>query len=46
MDGVMTKDLALAMKGKKMTRSDWVTTDVYMKKVNVSGTVLVTARGG
>ena len=32
-DGVMTKDLALAMKGKNMTRNDWVTTDVYMKKV-------------
>lgn len=35
-DGVMTKDLALAMKGKKMGRDDWVTTDEYMKKVNVS----------
>jgi isocitrate dehydrogenase len=35
-DGVMTKDLALAMKGKDMTRDDWVTTDVYMAKVNVS----------
>lgn len=35
-DGVMTKDLALAMKGKKMERGDWVTTDVYMQKVNVS----------
>nr|XP_031862647.1 isocitrate dehydrogenase, NADP-dependent [Kwoniella shandongensis]KAA5529719.1 isocitrate dehydrogenase, NADP-dependent [Kwoniella shandongensis] len=33
-DGVMTKDLALAMKGKDMTRDDWVTTDVYMQKVN------------
>ena len=31
----MTKDLALAMKGKKMERSDWVTTDEYMKAVNV-----------
>lgn len=30
----MTKDLALAMKGKQMTRDDWVTTDVYMAKVN------------
>ncbi len=37
-DGVMTKDLALAMKGKSMARGDWVTTDVYMKKVNVSVT--------
>jgi isocitrate dehydrogenase len=35
-DGVMTKDLALAMKGKQMGRGDWVTTDEYMKAVNVS----------
>jgi isocitrate dehydrogenase len=35
-DGVMTKDLALAMKGKNMGRGDWVTTDEYMKAVNVS----------
>jgi isocitrate dehydrogenase len=34
-DNVMTKDLALAMKGKEMTRGDWVTTDEYMKRVNV-----------
>ncbi|WVN86699.1 isocitrate dehydrogenase, NADP-dependent [Cryptococcus depauperatus CBS 7841] len=33
-DGIMTKDLALTMKGKDMIRQDWVTTDVYMKKVN------------
>lgn len=33
-DGIMTKDLALAMKGKAMGRGDWVTTDVYMQKVN------------
>jgi hypothetical protein len=32
----MTKDLALAMKGKDMARGDWVTTDEYMKRVNVS----------
>ncbi len=32
-DGVMTKDLALAMYGSKMTRDHWVTTDVYMKTV-------------
>lgn len=37
-DGVMTKDLALAMKGKNMGRGDWVTTDEYMKAVNVSKT--------
>ena len=35
-DGIMTKDLALAMKGKNMKRDDWVTTDMYMKAVNVS----------
>lgn len=35
-DGVMTKDLALAMKGKDMTRGDWVTTDEYMGRVHVS----------
>lgn len=32
--GVMTKDLALAMKDKAMKREDWVTTTVYMDKVN------------
>ncbi|KAJ9107336.1 hypothetical protein QFC21_000786 [Naganishia friedmannii] len=32
-DGVMTKDLALAQYGAKMTREHWVTTDVYMKTV-------------
>jgi isocitrate dehydrogenase len=35
-DNIMTKDLALAMKGRNMTRDDWVTTDEYMKAVNVS----------
>jgi len=38
-DGVMTKDLALAMKGKDMARGDWVTTDEYMKKVHVRGSL-------
>lgn len=38
-DSVMTKDLALAMKGKNMQRGDWVTTDEYMKAVNVSGVI-------
>lgn len=33
-DSIMTKDLALAMKGKDMQRGDWVTTDEYMKAVN------------
>lgn len=32
-DGIMTKDLALAMHGKNMTREHWVTTDVYMNAV-------------
>ena len=39
-DSIMTKDLALAMKGKNMQRDDWVTTDVYMKAVNVSAVSL------
>ncbi|TBU57607.1 isocitrate dehydrogenase NADP-dependent [Dichomitus squalens] len=33
-DGVMTKDLALAIHGKEMKREHWVVTDVYMDKVN------------
>ncbi|KAM5545410.1 hypothetical protein V8D89_001023 [Ganoderma adspersum] len=33
-DGVMTKDLALAIHGKEMKREHWVITDVYMDKVN------------
>ncbi|KAI0745895.1 hypothetical protein C8Q76DRAFT_790212 [Earliella scabrosa] len=36
-DGVMTKDLALAIHGKEMKREHWVVTDVYMDKVNVNG---------
>lgn len=32
-DGVMTKDLALAIHGKDMQREHWVTTDVYMDAV-------------
>jgi isocitrate dehydrogenase len=35
-DGVMTKDLALAIYGKEMKREHWVITDVYMDKVKVS----------
>ena len=35
-DGIMTKDLALAIHGKDMKREHWVVTDVYMDKVNVS----------
>ena len=33
-EGVMTKDLALAIHGKEMKREHWVVTDVYMDKVN------------
>lgn len=33
-DGVMTKDLALAIHGKEMQREHWVVTDVYMDAVN------------
>ncbi|KAE9397204.1 isocitrate dehydrogenase [Gymnopus androsaceus JB14] len=33
-DGVMTKDLALAIHGKEMKREHWVITDVYMDAVN------------
>ncbi|KAJ3782633.1 putative isocitrate dehydrogenase [NADP] precursor [Lentinula aff. detonsa] len=33
-DGVMTKDLALAIHGKDMKREHWVVTDVYMDAVN------------
>ena len=35
-DGVMTKDLALAIHGKNMKREHWVVTDVYLDAVNVS----------
>ena len=34
-DGVMTKDLALAIYGKNMKREHWVITDVYLDTVNV-----------
>lgn len=34
-DGIMTKDLALAIHGKDMKREHWVITDVYMDAVNV-----------
>ncbi|KAI6018331.1 isocitrate dehydrogenase [Pisolithus marmoratus] len=33
-DGVMTKDLALAIYGKDMKREHWVVTNVYMDAVN------------
>ena len=35
-DGIMTKDLALAIHGKDMKREHWVVTDAYMDAVNVS----------
>jgi len=33
-DGIMTKDLALAIHGKEMKREHWVITDVYLDAVN------------
>jgi len=33
-DGIMTKDLALAIHGRNMKRDHWVVTDVYMDTVN------------
>ncbi|KAF5365303.1 hypothetical protein D9758_005458 [Tetrapyrgos nigripes] len=33
-DGIMTKDLALAIHGSEMLRHQWVITDVYMDAVN------------
>ena len=35
MDGIMTKDLALAIHGKNMKREHWVITTEYMDAVNV-----------
>jgi len=35
-DGIMTKDLALAIHGKNMKREHWVVTDAYMDAVRVS----------
>ena len=34
-DGIMTKDLALAIHGKELKREHWVITDVYMDAVKV-----------
>jgi len=33
-DGIMTKDLAIAIYGKDLKREHWVITDVYLDKVN------------
>ena len=35
-DGIMTKDLALAIYGKDIKREHWVVTDAYLDAVNVS----------
>ena len=40
-DGIMTKDLALAIHGKDMKREHWVITDKYMDAVNVCGILLL-----
>jgi len=45
-DGVMTKDLALAIYGKGMKRENWVITDVYMDAVNKKLQGKLAARGG
>lgn len=34
-EGVITKDLALAIYGEKMKREHWVIKDVYLDEVNV-----------
>lgn len=39
-DGIMTKDLAIAIHGKNVKREHWVVTDAYMDAVNVSGASL------
>jgi len=44
-DGIMTKDLALAIHGKEMKREHWVVTDVYMDKVNAKLKEKMKARG-
>ncbi|KZS91942.1 isocitrate dehydrogenase [Sistotremastrum niveocremeum HHB9708] len=45
-DGIMTKDLALAIHGKAMKREHWVVTDVYMDAVNAKLKEKLRARGG
>ncbi|KAF8339674.1 isocitrate dehydrogenase [Cantharellus anzutake] len=41
-DGIMTKDLALAIHGKNMKREHWVTTSVYMDAVKAKLDVKLT----
>jgi isocitrate dehydrogenase len=43
-DGVMTKDLALAIHGKDMKREHWVITTEYMDAVNVRVPAYLTAK--
>jgi isocitrate dehydrogenase len=45
-DGVMTKDLALAIHGKDMQREHWVITDVYMDAVKAKLDKMLAAEGG
>lgn len=47
-DGVMTKDLALAIHGKEMRREHWVVTDGYLDavKVGLSFCLVVFLGGG
>ncbi|KAJ7242029.1 hypothetical protein C8J57DRAFT_71091 [Mycena rebaudengoi] len=44
-DGVMTKDLALAIHGRDMKREHWVITDVYMDAVKTKLQKKLNARG-
>jgi len=44
-DGVMTKDLALAIHGKAMQREHWVITDAYMDAVKTKLDKLLAAEG-
>jgi isocitrate dehydrogenase len=40
-DGIMTKDLALAIHGKAMKREHWVITDAYMDAVKVGSSLFL-----
>lgn len=44
-DGIMTKDLAIAIHGKDVKREHWVVTDVYMDAVNTKLQKKLAARG-
>ncbi|KXN89699.1 Isocitrate dehydrogenase [NADP], mitochondrial [Leucoagaricus sp. SymC.cos] len=44
-DGIMTKDLAIAIHGKELKREHWVITDVYMDAVNAKLQKKLAARG-